>query len=141
MNIHEVITDSLVETTSAFEDKNRAQMMAGKTKEGEPIGPKYRSMKYARVKQGMNSAPGFRVPDLRLTGEFHRLLDVDVGKNEFDIISLDDKGPALENKYPGIFGLGGAFKKAYLSEDLWPVLKGKIEGKTGLKFSGNGALR
>lgn len=141
MDIRQVITDALEETTGDFEQKNREQMLAGKTKDGKAIAPKYRSSKYASAKNAMNPAPGLGTPDLKLTGEFHRLLDVEVGKVNFDIVSLDDKGPELEDKYPAIFGLGGEFKKAYLEGSLRPLLKEKIEGKTGLKFNETGEMR
>lgn len=134
LNTDKIITDSLKETVSDFEDIQRKQLMAGKTRTGSHIKPSYRNKKYAEAKSSMNPLPGLGVPDLRLTGAFYEGIDVEAGKEVFDIISKDEKGPELENKYRDIFGLGGAFKNEYTKEKLEPALKKKISKFTGLKF-------
>lgn len=130
-----IIQESLVETIPQFEKIQKEQLYAGKTKTGTPIKPTYRNKKYAAGKFAMNPLPGFGTPDLKLTGAFYNGIDVEVGKDVFDIISEDEKGPKLERKYPGIFGLGTTYKQEYLGNGLGPVLQNKITNFIGLKFS------
>lgn len=130
-----VIHASLVETKDDFEKANKQQLRSGKTNTGEKIKPKYRSNKYARVKAEMNPLPGAGVPDLFLTGEFYRQIDAEVGKDVIDVISKDEKGPELEEKYSNIFGLGTNFKVQYLDDSLRPALQRKITTAVGLKFT------
>lgn len=134
LDTNKIIQESLVETIPQFEASQKDQLYAGKTKKGTKIRPGYRNLKYAAAKAAMNPLPGFGTPDLKLTGSFYAGLDVEVGKDVFDIISKDEKGPMLENKYPDIFGLGTTYKSKYLSEGLGPVVRGKISDFTGLKF-------
>ena len=133
LDTDEIINESFVATTSQFEDTQRLQLMAGKTKTGDPISPSYMSPKYAAAKNEMNSLPGLGVPDLNLTGAFHEEIDMEVGNDSLDIISKDSKGPELEDKYKDIFGLGTNFKTDYL-EILSPVINEKISNFTGLPF-------
>jgi hypothetical protein len=130
-----IIQESLVETTPQFETSQKDQLYHGKTKTGAPIRPRYRNPKYAAGKAAINPLPGLGVPDLKLTGDFYSGIDVEVGNDVFDIISEDEKGPALENKYPNIFGLGTTYKSDYLTKGLGPVVRRKITDFTGLKFS------
>lgn len=135
LNTDKVIDESFRETTDSFEKLQKDQLKAGKTNKGDTIRPRYRSPKYARVKNEMNPLPGIGVPDLFLTGKFYSGIDAEPGRDVIDIISKDSKGPELENKYPNIFGLGTNFKKQYLEEDLRPKVMSKISSVTGLKFS------
>ncbi len=128
-----MITQATRATTDVFEVQQREQLTAGKTKTGAPISPRYQSNSYASRKAAINPLPGFGVPDLRLTGEFQRLIDVEAAENVFDIISKDEKGAALENKYADIFGLGGEYKTPYLKR-LSGVIREKISTLTGLKY-------
>lgn len=134
LNTDKVIDESLNETKDEFKAINKSQLKAGKTNTGENVAPKYRRKKYALAKNQMNPLPGLGNPDLFLTGAFYEGIGVEVGKDVFDIISKDEKGPELENKYKDIFGLGNNFKKKYLDEDLGPTVQKKISTFTGLKF-------
>lgn len=143
LNTDAIIADSLEETKDSFAELNKQQMRAGKTKTGDKIGSTtnpnnqtsnyYKWKKYAAAKNDMNPLPGLGNPDLFLTGSFYDGIDVEIGSNVFDIISTDEKGPELEDKYPDILGLGSNFKKEYLDE-LKPVVMDKISNFTGLKF-------
>lgn len=134
LNTDKVIDESLNETKDEFKAINKSQLKSGFIKTGEKLKPSYRSKKYALAKNEMNPLPGLGNPDLFLTGAFYEGIDVEVGKDVFDIISKDEKGPELENKYKDIFGLGGTFKSEYTKEKLAPALKKKISKFTGLKF-------
>ncbi len=134
LNTDKVIEESFIETKDSFKRINKEQLKTGKTNTGETVKPRYRSSKYARVKNEMNALPGLGVPDLFVTGKFYSGIEADPGKDVIKIISKDSKGPDLEDKYPGIFGLGSSFKKQYLDEELRPVLQGKISTIVGLSF-------
>ena len=135
LDTEKLIKKSLTETIPRFETIQKEQLKFGKTNTGEKITPKYRNRKYAAAKNERNPLPGLGTPDLLLTGEFQRLLDVQVGTDVLDIVSKDDKGPELEDKYKNIFGLGKGFKKEYITKDLRPVIKEKVTLAIGLKFS------
>jgi hypothetical protein len=129
-----VIQDGLTETKEPFEKLNKEQMYAGKTNDGNTISPTYRNKRYALAKADMNQLPGIGIPDLFLTGAFYNAIDAEVGNGVIDIISKDEKGPALENKYPGIFGLGTIYKQQYQKEFLGPLVRQKISSIIGLSF-------
>ena len=135
LNTDKIIDESFQENSDKFEAKNRAQMLTGQNKQGDKISPRYRNNKYARVKNEMNPAPGLGVPDLKITGAFQRSLRADLVGDTIKIESTDRKNEWLEPKYRGIFGLGGEFKSAFISQDLRPVIHSKISNFTGLKFS------
>jgi hypothetical protein len=135
LNTDVLIQESLTETMPAFEKVQKEQLKAGKNNKGETIAPKYRNKKYAIAKATQNPLPGLGTPDLFLTGKFYAGIDAEVGNGVIDIISKDDKGPALEDKYPAIFGLGTDFKKEYLDKDLRPLVHKKISTFTQLKFT------
>jgi len=135
IDTNKIVHEALNETKGDFEELNRLQMSAGLTKTGELIEPSYRSRKYAQAKKSMGALPPLGTPDLKLTGEFQRLIDVEVAPNVLDIISKDDKGPELEDKYENIFGLGGKYKISYNSTKLGPAIQKRISNLTGLKFS------
>ena len=85
---------------------NQSQLHLGETKTGDNISPSYRDRDYAEYKTMLSSyeAPNF-VPDLFVTGEFYKGMDVEVSNNEYDIYSRDEKNDDLTLKYKDIFGL------------------------------------
>lgn len=135
LDTDDVIDNSLKETMPAFEREQKEQLTSGLNNKGNKIAPKYRSKKYAAGKASLNPLPGLGTPDLKRTGAFYAGIDAEVGNGVIDIISKDEKGPALESKYPNIFGLGSSYKKEYLDRDLRPLVHKKITNFIGLKFS------
>jgi len=134
LNTDAIIIESLKETTVDFETENKIQMLMGITNKGEPIRPKYHSGKYAKAKKATGSIPEEGTPDLFVTGEFQRLIDVEVGNDVLDIISKDDKGPELEFKYKNIFGLSGPYKGFYLDTNLGPAIQLRISKVININF-------
>ena len=94
------------EIAPEIEEKNREQLMEGRSAFGTQIIPSYKSLYYARKKYAMNSRPGFGVPDLRLSGKFHAGIKARLQGLKLDI---DSKTTAyakyLKKRYSGIFGL------------------------------------
>ncbi len=62
----------------------------------------------------MNSNPGYGNPDLFVTGEFYAGIEAKVNGNIISVDSVDEKGPALKEKY-NPFGLGGPFKLDFIN--------------------------
>lgn len=131
LDVIEQVVKSANETSLEFEDSQRDQLMAGKTKTGAKISPRYSSKDYATKKAAMNPLAVLGTPDLRLTGAFQDRLDMQASSKVFDIISKDEKSLMLEDKYPDILGLGTTYKSKYI-RTLEPVLISNI--KTFLKL-------
>ncbi len=134
LDTNRIITASFNDTHKSFEDTQREQLRHGRTSTGELISPRYKRQKYAIAKNAINPLPGLGVPDLKFHGDFYREINMEADANVLDIISKDEKGPMLENKYKNIFGLNQDYRKNYINSSLHPVIKNKIEGATGLKF-------
>ena len=135
MDVDLVINTAIDKSLPALVQENKKQLYAGFDKSGEKIKRKYRNNKYARVKFGMNPAPGLGTPDLFVTGAFFAGIDVEREGN--DILrfgSTDEKGESLERKYDP-FGLGGDYKKEFIGKSLRPNLNIEITKATGLKFN------
>lgn len=83
------------------------QMRDGRNGFDQPIG-KYKNDRYASKKAAMNSAPGYGVVDLFLTGAFYQAVEATATGNAVVITSKDRKTEWLAPKYGDeIFKLGG----------------------------------
>lgn len=89
----------IAENLEFIEDLQTDQLEQGLDGDGNQITPRYRSDTYARVKQFMNSKPPFGVPDLKLTGSFHRKIDARISGQKVIITSSDQKTADLLAKY------------------------------------------
>jgi len=85
-------------------ESQRKQMRKGENAEGMPIG-KYRP-RYARYKATLSTymAP-IGVPDLYLTGAFHKGIRMATTATDYTLTSTDPKTGKLTAKYGQIFGL------------------------------------
>jgi len=85
---------------------NQSQLHLGENASGGQLSPLYRSKIYAEFKASLSTyeAPNY-VPDLYLTGNFYKSFNIDIGRNEYDIFSNDNKADDLMLKYKDIFGL------------------------------------
>lgn len=103
-----VFIESIEETDNYAIDMNTDQLYHGWTSEEERLIPSY-GFDYGFMKNMMNSLPGFRNPDLKLTGDFHDAFFVSREKlysGYFEIDSTDWKTQHLVNRYgEKIFGL------------------------------------
>ena len=93
---------------------NKKQLLQGIDSTGAKIKPKYKKDKkgdvsrYARKKAKMNPVPGLETPDLRLSGEMYREMDLVVGipnDREYTITSYVDYLKYLIPKYGDVFNL------------------------------------
>lgn len=104
-NEQAIVKEILVGKSEEIEDLQRDQLLRGKTNEGKNISPKYRNPRYASKKQAMNSKPATGVPDLKLTGRYHRAIKVKFGSDSGKFINTDAKDARLSKKYDNIKGL------------------------------------
>lgn len=130
LDVQAVAVASMEETAQDFIDLNTEQMYAGKDSDGEPIQPDYKSDVYAQMKNRMNPAPGYGVPDLKATGAFYAgyTLKVDAGQvTEDSDVEYADK---LTEQYgEQIWGLDDENLAAYRTGPFWSVLKKKVENQ------------
>ena len=118
LNVKDVSFRSVEETKEVITEIQRQQMFQGLNAEGKKIG-RYRSNKYARVKNEMNPLPGLGIPDLKLTGAFYAKMETDVTPEVFKSFSTDEKNAELTAKYDP-FGLNKESKSKYAGK-LRPV--------------------
>jgi hypothetical protein len=104
VDVDEMVRQSVIQNASKIVTLNRRQLEVGKNAEGQTVGA-YRSSAYAKFKKEMGSKAPYRVPDLKLTGAFHKGFFLEVEDNDYYIQSTDEKAPALAEKYDKIFGL------------------------------------
>ena len=113
-------------------DRNRDQLMHGKTNKDENIDPIYQSKWYAENKQFINSLPENWVPDLKSTGAFHESIYVRVKGYGLVFGATDSKTRELEVKYSkDIFGINKENRiiiiDSWLLADMVNVLKNFIK--------------
>ena len=107
-------------------------MMKGENATGKRIG-RYRNPAYARLKNSMNPVPGLGVPDLKLTGKFHREIFAEIRGDKVIIDSVNEKTEALVEKYgETIFGLNVENKNELIEEVIRPVFMRNMREKLQL---------
>ena len=83
----------------------REQLTVGENAKGQNIG-RYKSERYARLKQNMGSQSPFRVPDLKLSGKLHKGLFADIKPKGFEVGSQVDYSKYQIQRYGSeIYGL------------------------------------
>jgi hypothetical protein len=91
-DLQQMAGDIVVENGEKVDDLIRAQLYEhGEDGYGHQLTPQYQSKSYARKKYGMNPAPGYGVPDLKLKGDFYRGIAVQVSSGNMVITSTDRK--------------------------------------------------
>lgn len=127
LNVDTVSQEAMEQVTTPLKEKQKDQLLSGLNRMGEQIG-KYRSPAYAKKKYAMNPLPGEGIPDLKLTGAFHREVYAEVRGDKVIVDSTNDKTQALVNKYgEKIFGLNTEKKIEFIKEDLKPAFIREIK--------------
>ena len=130
-----IIADIIEDHKEEIVQLNRDQLNQGLLATGTKIRPGYRSRKYAEAKNQINSLPGYGTPDLKLTGEFQRRMDLWRKGNKFYLDSRDDKVEGLAAKYgEEIFGLTNE-SRAKAMRIVKPEFMRKLSQMTGLKLT------
>jgi hypothetical protein len=108
INAIKLLHKSIDNNKKAIADGQREQLKFGLDSEGKKIKPDYHDDVYADKKSNMNSLPGFGTPDLNLTGEMYKNIDVLAGvpnDKEYTIFSDVEYFPFLNERYDTAFGL------------------------------------
>ena len=106
VDVMEMTRAAIAANASQMVTLQRRQMEEGVRSDGEMIAPLYRSVLYAMGKKQLyGSKAPYRVPDLKLTGAFHRGIVFEVDDNNYYFYSTDEKAPDLTDKYEKIMGL------------------------------------
>jgi hypothetical protein len=133
LSVEQVAEESFTEVKEHAIDEQKAQMLEGKSSEGEIIG-RYRNKSYAIIKHELNPLAGLGNVDLRLFGNYSKgiTLTIESGKATFN--STDEKAGKLAEKYGEdlIYGLNIDHKSKFIREFLKPVFIKNIRNKVGL---------
>lgn len=107
LNIASIKTQAVKNKASLIEDLQRKQLRQGKDADGNPLLAYFAS--YAKYKATLSTyyAP-LGVPDLYLTGSFHRGIRMKLSGENYTLDSSDSKSGKLEGKYGHIFDLNQA---------------------------------
>ena len=128
--INDLIKIIVNDNSDFFEDTLTDQMLEGLDGNGNAINPKYRSDTYARVKQFLNSKPSFGTPDLKLTGSFHKGIQLLLRGENIEFTSTDGKTADLTYKYGDeILELNDVSIELIQNELILPLLLEAIEHK------------
>ena len=135
LDIDALVRESVEEVSTEYIKKNLDQLYEGLNSEGQKILPRYRSNKYARVKNEMNSAPGLGTPDLFLTGAFYAGSKARLEGDDIVEESSVEYSKDLENRYDPnqIWGLDEENHDEFVNEDLQTLIIEKISEQTGLR--------
>lgn len=134
LNIQEIIQEAVQEVSEEYVRKNLDQLYEGLGSDGQKIEPNYRSAKYARVKNEMNSKPGLGTPDLKVTGTFYDGTEATLEGDDLVEQSSVEYAQYLEKNYTEerIWGLTEENHEQFINEDVRPLIMEKIRALTGL---------
>src|SRR5579862_6482787 len=99
LDIAAIVQEALEEKKQEYIRLNLEQLYEGLGSDGQKLTPKYRSNKYARVKNEMNPAPGLGTPDFYVTGQLYDNTFADVDSGGLEIDSRMDYTPKLEERW------------------------------------------
>lgn len=129
LNLEQVTEEAIEETAPQYLELNQEQLYEGTTSQGTQVSPRYRSPKYARVKNEMNPAPGLGVPDLYVTGAFYEGQELKVVSGQIEEDSNVDYAEDLYQKYPNIAGLDEEKLDQYRAGPFKEALEAKVKSK------------
>lgn len=106
LNIDQLAKEAIKETREQLIDIQKDQLLHGERKDGSKIG-RYKNSSYAAKKFSNNPLAGSGNVDLKLTGEYHEELFVDVREQTLVIDSAadPDKVASIIEKYGDPLGL------------------------------------
>lgn len=146
LDTDKIIDQAIDNTLEVISDKNKEQLLAGKSKQGIDIFPSYLDDPYFKSKESAQRYSDWKdritpnkerksgTPNLFIDGTYHKSRTL---KRDGDVLQFGATflGQEIEAKYGNqIDGLGGHFKKEYQDESLRPALNSLITNATGLKF-------
>lgn len=138
LKLKEQLPTLILATAFEIETLVKVQLQSGETATNEKINPSYASAYYSRKKESFNSAPGYGVPDLYVTGNLYKSIGVSVKDDEYDIQATVDYAYADSIIQYGdkVFALSDEHKQEYCATSLLPAIGKYIKDVTGLELSG-----
>ena len=147
-DIREEVKASIEETKDKILELNKGQLLRGLDKFGRYLSPKYSedpffkskeaALRYANWKASIDQPTDkpFDVPNLYINGRFHNSIQVDVDTKNLIFSASSPDASSIEGKFSdNIYGMTSESKQEYVPFYFFPVLKNKIEAKTGLKLT------
>lgn len=133
-DISREVRESIIATSPYIIKLNQGQMFIGRRADGTEILPTYKDSTIEIKKE--KGQPYDRVT-LKDKGDFWADISVLVGNDSFIIDDTNVKTQSLLKKYGDkVLGLSAASKsEEYIPLYFFPELKGRIEGKLGLKLT------
>ena len=132
-----IIETAIEETAQDYIQLNtEQQLFKGVDADGGQLTPLYKSKSYARKKNEMNAAPGYGVPDLKLTGSFYENQKLTVNGDDINLDSDVDHAQYLEKNYGAakIYGLDPENQEVYNFGAFQDAFANKITETTGLEL-------
>lgn len=129
---------------NAVADLNRQQLHRGLNTEGRQLSPKYSedpwfkskesAARYADWKKKLFPEMEYDVPNLIITGVFHKSISVRANSKTVTYEASASFSNAIQNKYQGkALGLTIESKSTVWSDIVKPDLLGQVRAKTGFK--------
>lgn len=129
-DINDIVLDAVITHSDEVTDLQVSQLEDGIHPDGKNITPQYASDAYAKFKKALGSAAPMGTPDLKLTGAFHRGVNVKRSGKYVVIDSSDKKTKSLEEKYNGLFGFAPQNKPTLVNIILETVQKEVLNALT-----------
>lgn len=141
LDMTEVVIDSFAGLEEKFNEENKAQLFAGKTKTGEDITPSYLNDPYFKSRESAQRYSDWKdkitpnpkrksgTPNLFINGAYYNTRKVTFNGEVINISSTEQN---IESKYEGINGLGGEFKMEFIDQNLQPAFMVQIRKRIGL---------
>lgn len=146
LNTDRIIEKVFEENIDTLNEKNKEQLLAGKNRLGEDIGPTYfedpyfktpaAAIRYSDWKDRItpNSKRKRGVPNLYIDGTYHNSRKTTISGDTITY-TADFLEQEIEAKYGDqINGLGGEFKSEFLENNIRPAINKEITAVTGLQF-------
>lgn len=131
LNMRSIAEQAVEDTKQDIVERQQEQLRYGLNRKGQKIG-KYKNDAYAKKKNALNPLPGLGNVDLKLEGDFHREIFVEVTPDVFKTDSKDSKSIDLQKKYPDALGLDPDHKKGYANQELRKAFMKHVREKAKL---------
>jgi hypothetical protein len=121
LNKTSLLGEAVRDNDKSVIEAQRSQMLSGTNINGKKITPKYRNEKYSAFKNQQNPLPGKGTPDLKLSGDLHKHLFIEVTEPNYIVGSDVDYFDEILEKYNSAFGLSNsnAEKVSAVSNDYF----------------------
>lgn len=137
VNLRQELPNLILVTSYEIDVAIQVQLYQGQLSTGEQITPKYVSNYYSNKKERLNGAPGYGVPDLKVSGAYYKGIGVAVKEREYDIESNVPyaQSDSITQYGDNLLRLSEPNMVQYAENTLFPAIADYIRSKTGLELS------